>query len=415
MLALGTRYSGSYIPPPYAPSSDSATRSTSRLTLPINIPGLTAPTPAAASAPPAGAIPAVTYWAIWNEPDQPGWLAPQWRRYKHKWVMNSPRLYREFVDAAYVGLGLTGHTTATNTILIGELAPEGYTTRGSYEATTPMPFLRALYCVNRRYRPLRGKSATALGCHKSGSRAAFVKDNALLFTATGFAHHPYYFFHTPAYNSPDPNFAPLGNTGRLGRALNRIYRTYRVRRTIPLYFTEYGYETNPPDPHRNITPDEQAQYLNQADYISWRNARVRSVAQFLLYDSAPNPTVPASDPSYWDTFQTGLLYADGKRKPAFDAYRMPIWIPSPKFRRHAQTFIWGQLRAAPHTSTQTAVIQWRPKHGGSWTTIANVPVTNPDGYFTSEVRIPGTGLIRSEWLPAAGGHEASRSVDVTRR
>jgi hypothetical protein len=72
------------------------------------------------------------------------------------------------------------------------------------------------------------------------------------------------------------------------------------------------------------------------------------------------------------------------------------------------------LRGAPHTSAQTAVIQWRPRHGGNWTTAANVPVTNPDGYFTANVKLPGTGVVRSEWLPPAGGHEASRSIDVTR-
>jgi hypothetical protein len=382
MIAIGLRYSGAFHPAPYAA---------------------------------APAIPAVTYWSVWNEPNQPGWLSPQWRRYKHHWAMNSPRLYRQYVDAAYLALALTGHTTATNTILVGELAPEGYTTPGSYVATTPLPFVRALYCVNRHYKPLRGAAAAALGCHKDGDRATFVKDDPLLFSATGFAHHPYYFFHTPAYRTPDPNFAPLANIGRLGRALDRIFATYHVKRKIPFYFTEYGYESNPPDPHRPVTLDQQATYLNEADYMSWRNSRVRSVAQFLLYDSPPNPLYKPSDPAYWQTFQTGLLFANGKRKPAYDAYRMPIWIPHPRFRRGAKTFIWGDLRGAPHTSRQTAVIQWRPRHGGDWSTIASIAVTNPDGYFTARARIPGTGLVRSEWLPPGGGHEASRSVTVTRR
>jgi hypothetical protein len=392
MVALGLRYSGAFHASPYAAADDAA----------------------AAAAPAAPAIPAVTYWAIWNEPDQPGWLSPQWRKVKRHWVLDSPRLYRQYVDAAYVGLALTGHTTSTNTILIGELAPEGYTTPGAYVASTPLPFVRALYCVNGRYRPLGGSAATVLGCPKSGSRANFVKHNPLLFSATGFAHHPYYFFHTPAYRTSDPNFAPLANIGRLGGALDRIFRAYGVKRKLPFYFTEYGYESDPPDPHRPVTLAEQAAYLNQADYLAWRNPRVRSVAQFLLYDSPPNTAYKPSDPAYWQTFQTGLLFANGKRKPAYDAYRMPIWIPHPRFRGGTRTFIWGDLRGAPHNSAQTAVIQWRPRHGGNWTTAANVPVTNPDGYFTANVKLPGTGVVRSEWLPPAGGHEASRSIDVTR-
>lgn len=413
MLALGSRYSGFYGPSTFTASSDARARA-SRLTLPISLPGLT---PAAPSAPAAsgGIIPAVDYWAIWNEPDQPGWLAPQWRKYKRKWVMNSPRLYREFVAAAYLGLGLSGHTTNNGTILIGELAPEGYTTPGSYVATTPMPFLRALYCVNNRYKPLRGDAATALGCHRSGSRKQFVQDDPLLFSATGFAHHPYYFFHTPSYSTSDPNFVPLADIGRLGRALNRIYRTYRVHRTIPLYFTEYGYETNPPDPHRNITPDQQAAFLNEADYMSWRNARVRSVAQFLLYDSPPNPAFSKSDPEYWDTFQTGLLFANGTPKPALAAYRMPIWIPKAKVGRHAKALVWGQLRAAPRDTPQTASIQWRGRRSKGWSTIASVSVTNPEGYFTDHVRFPGSGEIQISWQPASGSALTSRTVPVTVR
>jgi hypothetical protein len=149
--------------------------------------------------------------------------------------------------------------------------------------------------------------------------------------------------------------------------------------------------------------------------MSWRNPRVKSVAQFLLYDSPPNSKYKPSDPAYWQTFQTGLLFQNGTRKPAYDAYRTPIWIPHPRFHRGSKTYVWGQLRGAPHTSTQTAVIQWRPRHGGTWTAIANVPVTNPEGYFTASIKIPGTGLVRCEWLPPGGGHEASRSVEVTRR
>ncbi len=357
-------------------------------------------------------LPRVNVWSVWNEPDQPGWLAPQSLRVNGRYVAQAPRLYRDLVRAAYQGLYFTGHGSAQDTILIGELAPEGYETPGFYTASTPLPFLRDLYCVSNSYRPLRGRGATALGCPASGSRRQFVGANPGLFRATGFAHHPYYFFHPPRYSAVDPNFAPLANLGRLERTLDRSMRAWGSRRRLPIYLTEYGYQTRPPDPYQNVSPTQQAAYLNEADYMAWRDARVRSVAQFLLFDSAPDAAYAPKDFSYWDTFQTGLLYVNGKPKPAFPAYAMPIWIPSSSFRRGTSVFVWGELRAAPHRGRQSARIQWRPTHGG-FRTLSAVSTSNVRGYLTARVRPPGSGAIRIAWTSTGGVTLYSRTVPVT--
>jgi hypothetical protein len=359
-----------------------------------------------------GGIPRVSDWSIWNEPNQPGWLAPQWRKYAGQEVRNSPRLYREYVQAAALGLAYSGHLVFTDTILIGELAPEGYATPGVYIAMTPIPFLQALYCVDRSYRRLTGAAAKALGCPQAATAQSFVDSNYVLFYATGWAHHPYYFFRPPAYSSSDPDFAPLGNLPRLERGLDRIFRVYGLNRKIPVYLTEYGYKTDPPNPYVVVTPALQAAYLNEADYIAWRDARVRSVAQFLLYDSKPNTKYKPTDVRYWSTFQTGLLYANGKRKPAYAAYRLPIWIPAPRAQRGQSMLVWGLLRLAPHNAPQQAEIQWRPA-GGQYRTIASVNVTNPEGYLTALIRPPRTGFVRIAWVSAGGSSYVSRAVAVT--
>ncbi len=356
-------------------------------------------------------IPRVSVWSIWNEPNQPGWLAPQSRSYRGKQVPNSPRLYRQYVQAAFTGLKKSGHLSGRDKILIGELAPEGYTTPGFYTAITPMPFLRALYCVDAGYRPLRGSIAAALGCPTRGSRGAFVKANPGLFAATGFGHHPYYFFQPPGKSSSDQNFAPIANLGRLERGLDMAFRAYGVHRQIPLYLTEYGYKTKPPNPYTPFSPAQQAEFLNQADYIAWRDPRVRSVAQFLLYDSRPDTRYRRSSPSYWDTFQTGLKFAGGRPKPAYGAYRMPIWIPSPKVHRGATMFVWGQLRAAAHSTLQRAEIQWH-RPGGTYHTIAVASTRNRESYLTVQVRPPATGEIRIAWRSPSSGVLVSRSVPV---
>ncbi len=94
----------------------------------------------------------------------------------------------------------------------------------------------------------------------------------------------------------DPNFAPLADLSRLEAVLDRAFTTYGVSRKLPLYLTEYGYETNPPDPFRGVAPKRQSLYLNEAQYLAAQDPRVRSLAQFLLYDSAPNPAFAPRHP-----------------------------------------------------------------------------------------------------------------------
>ncbi|MHB8658444.1 MAG: hypothetical protein ACYC91_10905 [Solirubrobacteraceae bacterium] len=355
-----------------------------------------------------GPLPRISDWSVWNEPNQPGWLAPQWRKLRGGYQPDAPRLYRGYVRSAYAALYFSGH--GADKILIGELAPEGYSARGAYVAMTPMPFLRALYCVDARWRPVSGRAASWLGCPRHESRATFVKANPGLFDATGFAHHPYYFFHPPSYSAPDPDFVPIANLGRLERGLDRVYRAYHVHRRIPIYLTEYGYQTDPPDPYEPVSPAQQAAYLNQADYMAWRDPRVRSVAQFLLFDAAPDPRYRPTSFKYWDTFQTGLLFASGKPKPALLAYELPIWLPVTRLRRGARALVWAQLRPASSVGFQRAEVQWR-RPGGAFRTLA-VSTTNATGYLTARVRPPASGTIRIAWPLPSGRIVTSRGVTV---
>jgi hypothetical protein len=425
--ALGTRYSGTYVPPA-PPSSTPAPPPT--LTLPLLPPAQTTTT--TTPAPTASPLPRVDYWSIWNEPNQPGWLAPQWASVDGQQVAESPQLYRALVDAAVGGLDVTGHTLSSDTILVGETAPEGdvspvgrgkhlryVSDTGFYDAMTPMVFVRALYCVGARYKPLTGTSASVLGCPTSGTPSSFVGSNPGLFYAAGYAHHPYFFLFPPSYSSPIANFVPLADLGRLERGLDDIFASYGVHRQIPIYFTEYGYQTKPPDPYQDISPAQQAVYLNEADYLAWKNPRVKSVSQFLLYDAGPDASYPSSSFDYWDTFQTGLIYGpgtslDGGIKPAYYAYRLPIWIPAARVKRGARMLVWGMLRMAPHSSTQKALIEWKAPRRGRYRTLASVDVpASSGGYFTTEVKPPGTGSIRMAWHSAAGPTYTSRVVAVT--
>jgi hypothetical protein len=138
------------------------------------------------------------------------------------------------------------------------------------------------------------------------------------------------------------------------------------------------------------------------------------MAQFLLYDSRPQTQYPVGSPQYWQSFQTGLRYADGKPKPSFDSYRLPIFLPRATFDRGASVLVWGMLRPAPNGARDHALIQWRPLHG-SYRTVAAVTTNDPSGELTARVALPGTGAVRIVWTSPAHKQLRSRAVGVVSR
>ena len=48
--------------------------------------------------------------------------------------------------------------------------------------------------------------------------------------------------------------------------------------SVPLYLTEFGYQTHPPDP-LGVSPAQQARYLNQAEYLAYRNEVEQAAAR----------------------------------------------------------------------------------------------------------------------------------------
>ena len=285
--AVGTRYSGSYKP------AGSAT-----------------------------ALPRVSFWSIWNEPNYGFDIAPQGTA-RNQSIPNSPHIYRNLVDAAWSSLQATGHTTRTDKILFGEVTPHGENAWGVFANMKPLIFLRSLYCVDSGYHELRGSAARAQGCPTTaaGSRS-FRKQNPALFSASGFADHPYEEASAPndadapvrepvklcAGGHSDPDFADLPEVPRLERTLDRLNGIYGSHTHFPVWSTEYGFRTEPPDPNLGVSQANQAVYMNWAEYLSYRQPRLHSYSQYQLIDQPP----PAS-------FDTGLVNPNGSHKPGFDA------------------------------------------------------------------------------------------------
>jgi hypothetical protein len=320
------------------------------------------------------------------------------------WVPTSPKLYRRLADRMWASLQATGH--GSDTILLGATAPKGSFDVGISRPMNPRLFVRELYCVDRNNQAYRGKAATVRGCPASDPVNRLPKAHPVLFGATGFSHHPYELTFAPS-TRPDrrSGYFTMANLGDLSHTLRYAYLRYKQhvpRHGVPLYLTEYGYQTNPPDRRSGISLSRQASYLAQAEYLAWRNPAVRTHAQYLLYDNG----APVDH-----TFQTGLLFANGRAKPSFQGYRMPLWLPKRTVARGGSTLpVWGLVRAAANGTAPEVRIQFRRNGTKGYKTLATRKASAARGYVYTHVRIPGPGRVRLNWQG-----QVSRSLMVFRR
>jgi hypothetical protein len=290
----------------------------------------------------------------------------------------------------------------------------------------PLIFLRSLYCVDSSYRELRGSAASAQGCPSTtaGSRS-FRRQNPALFAASGFADHPYEQASPPnkathlcgtklCVGPPaDANFTDLPEIPRLEGALDRLNSVYGSRTHFPVWSTEYGFRTKPPDPNLGISPTTAADYMNWAEYLSYRQPRLYSYSQYALVDSPP--------PAYFDT---GLVNPDGSHKPGYDAYRTALFLPTTSMNAGQKVEIWGGVRPAGYArldtgQPQSAQIQFQRGSSGAWQTIDTVAITNSKGYIDVHLALPASGGVRLAWSYPEGdqllgsGTVYSRTVSVT--
>jgi hypothetical protein len=270
--ALGERYDGTCVPPNCSSGADGE------------------------------ALPRVDQWAVWNEPNLKTFLRPQ--RILGRTV--SGLIYRRLFLAAQRGLADTGHKS--DTLLIGETAPS----RGK-SSTAPLKFLRQVFCLDSGYEPLRACQTIE---------------------ADGWSHHPYN-LHIPPWETSNKNHGSIisvGSIDRLIKALRLVARAGGTTRRLPVYVTEYGFESYPQGGF-GLSPQRQAEFLGIAEYILYRNPWVRSFAQYLLDDDR--------NPSELLSFQTGLRFANGFPKPAYDAF--PVTLVARRDNR-GDVLLWGHVR-----------------------------------------------------------------------
>jgi hypothetical protein len=351
-------------------------------------------------------LPRVTIWSIFNEVNQPASLSPQidYDRRLRRQIPVAPILYRDLYYAATSALRQTGHRQ--DTILMGETAPLGAVRNTVRVHLWPKLFIRELLCIAPNGRPYRGLEARVRRCDKLRRNGPFL--------VSGFAHHPYTQRSPPTRRDRDAGSINLANLGDLPRLLDDLAaRTGLIPRNLPIWLTEAGWETLPPDPTRGVSPQAQARYINIAQRLSYDQPRVIAETQFIFRDVKPRARYRGRPNLYWATWQSGLLFANGRPKPALFAYLMPfdVMLGAAVAQGRALRF-WGQLRFLPKGQSSQVRLEFRGAGSQQWVSGAPIEVNDPLNFY--DVTIPsGTpGVWRAVW-EGNGATLTSREVSVS--
>ena len=108
----------------------------------------------------------IDLWSIWNEPNHPDFLGPQYKSGKP----HTPKLYRKLYVAGEAAIhGVAGN--AKDKVLFGETAPIG-----NQNVVSPLAFLRGALCLDKNYK---------------------AKGSCKKLRIDGYAHHAYQPVHLP--------------------------------------------------------------------------------------------------------------------------------------------------------------------------------------------------------------------------
>ena len=214
--------------------------------------------------------PYVGRFSIWNEPNLQIFLSPQ---FNAKGKIVSPATYAKLYKAGYAGIK-QGNKKAL--VAIGETSNQGrdHPSKGNIgDSVAP------------------GTFAKLLGGFKG-----------LRFDA--YAEHPY---------ATRPNLSPSQRVRFPNVTLTQLKHFEEMldvwfkRKNVPVWITEYGYETKPGEP-AGVTNAQQARYMSQVIRQLKADPRVHIFIWFIFKDSPQ---------SLW---QSGLFSGSGAMKPAYRTF-----------------------------------------------------------------------------------------------
>jgi len=267
--------------------------------------------------------PWVRYWLIWNEPNKPLWLRPT----------RAAIYVQHLLNPGYEGI----HSVLRHARVAGGVTAP----RGGLGGVAPVTWLH-------------------------GMALAHAKLDA-------YAHHPYPLRPTETPSSGGCKNCPSITMATIPKLLILIRRYFGPK---PVWLTEYGYQTNPPDTLLGLPPKRQATMLSLAAMRAWRLARVTMLIQYLYRD----------EPQL-SRFQTGLVFVDNRLKPSLQAFKLPF----AEMRRVGfQTTVWGQVRGGHGRQRYRLEVL----HRNAWEAVGHDRLTNDDGVFMRSIRLKKGALLR---------------------
>ena len=301
----------------------------------------------------------VQMWSIWNEPNQPQFLMPQYRKRKPY----SPTLYRALYRAAYSAIRSV-KVNRRDKILIGETSP-----RGNVHIVHPLRFLRGMACLNGSY-------------HKTRKCSRLKAD--------GYAHHAYTTRTGPRFLPPSKDDVTIGVISRLVRALDKAGRAGGLPKKLKIYLTEFGIQSYP-DKISGVSYERQPAYYAISEHIAYVNPRVALISQYLMRDDAPRTS------GYrYRGFESGLRRNNGKKKPAYRAFSSPLAVE----RYGKRDVLWGLIR--PRAERQQVTIEVRRKGKRSWSKLRTLTTTSRGVFGLTATHRKGQAF-RVRWTTANGG------------
>ena len=299
----------------------------------------------------------MSLWSVWNEPNQPQFLMPQYRKKKPY----SPTLYRGLYRAAYKAIRSV-RSNRRDKILIGETSP-----RGNENIVHPLRFLRGMACLNNSYKKTRSCSRLP---------------------ADGYAHHAYTTRLGPRFVPADKNDVTIGVISRLVKALDRAGNAGGLPKRLKIYLTEFGIQSEP-DKISGVPFERQPAYYAIAEHIAYVNSRVALFSQYLMRDDAPR-----EEGYRFRGFESGLRRNDGRAKPAYRAFANPLAVE----RYGATDVLWGLIR--PQSGVTRVTIEAR-RSGGNFTRLRTLNTTS-NGVFGLRARHRNKQQYRVRWTGQDG-------------
>jgi hypothetical protein len=247
---------------------------------------------------PAPRLPAVQALQVWNEPNHPLFLTPQ---YQGESAV-SPAHYREMLKAGYSAVKSVNPQMR---VVTAGLSPYGDPPGG--DRVRPVQFWRELLCVHEAKKKKKKRGASKRVFVRTQNCPAPARFDVL-------AHHP-------INTSGGPRRAAINRDDASSADLDRIVRVLRgaeaagtaLPRRHPVWADEFWWDSNPPNP-AGVPLARHARWIEEELFLLWKDGASVAI-NMLIRDQPGAPT---------GFLHSGLFFADGQPKPAYTAFRFPF-------------------------------------------------------------------------------------------